>query len=520
MAQNFKIIAPEYKGTNAPTNVLFGDTLKIEAGSTLALTSFSSEYDIRAEPILVKKQVIKMSFTAPGEVEKTILINVPEKLYDSTKGLLEDLEALINIELSVENDLRPNEIEDGDLKNNIFVGLGFQMTSSSELTPFPSEKISMKLDRFEIQPVTLDTLTGTLTEPILNTQSGKKSMLGNYIDPPNLRTLAKCGGVLVSFKLAFNQDPNTFGSFRCGLKKKGFEDAVDDAFYLELVTTDPGVEGDLPIPALFVNINSELFEIGDEFYNYRALYLQDPTQRLNVGPWSTQPESANNFFYFVQHKSKFILFYYDAFLDQVTRVWDQTEQVQLGGDFTWEFDKTYDIEMEYTPDRGSQHSVTDLGVSATLATSSNDVVVGTMKFELDFTEALPLMNVLGFSEIANFSSKGILQYNAPYDAELYKYKNLELALEIDAIKVKNFRGVPSDAEKKDQGRRNVVAYFTPDVVKSQHKYEYRYEPKEPIYLKVDTNNDIELSSLNFRIYSTLDNQPLSSQGLSFVLTNK
>ena len=46
MAQNMKAILNEYTESKAMTNVLFGDTIKVQGGSSLALTSFNASFII------------------------------------------------------------------------------------------------------------------------------------------------------------------------------------------------------------------------------------------------------------------------------------------------------------------------------------------------------------------------------------------------------------------------------------------------------------------------------------------
>ena len=112
-------------------------------------------------------------------------------------------------------------------------------------------------------------------------------------------------------------------------------------------------------------------------------------------------------------------------------------------------------------------------------------------------------------------------YKGINSIQLYIVENFEIACEVD-IKIKNYVGNSSNKINKNNGRKNIIAYFTPEFsLKSlaTNVNIYRYEPSNPIYLSIDNKDDIDLNSINIRFYNSYNNEGFKADSLTCVLTN-
>jgi len=115
-----------------------------------------------------------------------------------------------------------------------------------------------------------------------------------------------------------------------------------------------------------------------------------------------------------------------------------------------------------------------------------------------------------------------LQINNNLDrVEIHKLPK-QLALDIDNIKIKSFRGLKNSNDPLNRGRTNTLAIFNPVVdnnFEEQKSLSITYESPSDAYTSVDINENMELTSLNYRFYNLIDNKPLIADKVSFNLIN-
>jgi len=146
---------------------------------------------------------------------------------------------------------------------------------------------------------------------------------------------------------------------------------------------------------------------------------------------------------------------------------------------------------------------------------------------IDFSEAEEFANVLGLKKNERFFYNNNdktyeLQINNNLDrVEIHKLPK-QLALDIDNIKIKSFRGLKNSNDPLNRGRTNTLAIFNPVVdnnFEEQKSLSITYESPSDAYTSVDINENMELTSLNYRFYNLIDNKPLIADKVSFNLIN-
>ena len=124
--------------------------------------------------------------------------------------------------------------------------------------------------------------------------------------------------------------------------------------------------------------------------------------------------------------------------------------------------------------------------------------------------------VNSFQPLNHYSQSFISEFTPGF----FNLEQLELALEIDAIKVQNFVSYKSNDPLQNRGRKNILAYFTPSTTIQGTDFIYQYVPPEPIYLKVDAKEDFEINRMGVRVLNTYTGQSIKAHALTFVITNK
>ena len=87
----------------------------------------------------------------------------------------------------------------------------------------------------------------------------------------------------------------------------------------------------------------------------------------------------------------------------------------------------------------------------------------------------------------------------------------DLALEMSSLNLESY-----DSDKR--GRRNVVAYFSPQTSSNQEEEGiFTYEAKTLAYLSINNETDIDLGTIVFRLINVQSGLPLEAWYVSFNL---
>ena len=547
MAQNIKIVTPNYKGDTSLTNVLFRDSIRIEPETAVALTSFSAQFNVREDAVFIKGQSFVFTYQQANSPEQSITITLKDKLYISYVNLLEDLVNAIKSNFSPMNYLTA----DNFLDYNMFIGLnlnystsvytGTDKTLTAILELAKSDERSFEFNYAEgddLRVITSEqtavsperyTFKGTGFRTLSHLKSRRKTIASEYAQQPENLSLDRTGGVYVSFGgMTFVQNAvGEFGKSSFQFIKRSVTGDLDTAISFIYETTDVGGgDDDLPEPNFRIEITDETgaitktIPIGDEFYNYQTAYNADKTEPLASMPFEDADEdNIDRTLFFTQKDGFVVIGYYDP---TEKKIYDLT-----GGqtDFAWDIESNYEIGFRHDmSDDDDVGVIFSLGQNKATANGNQGDFNQNVSVSLDFTNASEVRNTLGFETNVRF--RGInyggrdMSYLAPFPLALYQAKNKEIALEIDTIQLNNFVGQTTSDPVSRNGRKNIIAYFTPTLEQNQHLYNLDFTPNEPLYLKVQTKQPVDFTSMNYRLYYTIDGTPVPKGEVSFVLTNK
>jgi len=548
MAQNIKIVTPTYKGDTSLTNVLFRDSIRIEPETAVALTSFSAQFNVREDAVFIKGQSFVFTYQQANSPQQTITITLKDKLYISYANLLEDLANAIKSNFSPMNYLTA----DNFLDYNMFIGLSLNYSTSiytgtdKSLTAllefFKSDERTFEFNHAEGDDLRIIVATetevtarrysffGSGFRTLSKLKNKRKALTSPNAEQPENLSLDRTGGVYVSLGgMTFVQ--NEIGKFgKCSFQfiKRSVTGDFDPAisFVYETTIVEGGADDDFPEPNFRIEITDDTgaitktIPIGDEFYNYQTDYNADKTTPLTSMPFAfAGPDNTDRTLFFTQKDGFVVIGYYDP---AEKKIYDLT-----GGqtDFAWDIESNYDIGFKHDMSEEEATGIifTDGQLQAT-ANGNQAEFNQNVSVSLDFTNAQEVRNTLGFETIARF--RGInyggrdLTYLAPFPLQLYQAKNKEIALEIDTIQLNNFVGQTTSDPVSRNGRKNIIAYFTPTLEQNQHLYNLDFTPNEPLFLKVQTKQPIDFTSMNYRLYYTIDGTPVPKGEVTFVLTNK
>lgn len=547
MAQNIKIVTPTYKGDTSLTNVLFRDSIRIEPESAVALTSFSSQFNVREDAVFIKGQSFVFTYQQANSPQQTITITLKDKLYISYVNLLEDLTNAIKSNFSPMNYLTA----DNFLDYNMFIGLDINYSTSifsgtdksltAILGMYKRDERTFELNHSEgddLRVITSEqtavsreryTFKGTGFRTLSKLKNTRKGPASEYYLPDQNLSLDRTGGLFVSFGgMTFVQNGlGEFGKSSFQFIKKGVTGDFDPAISFIYETTDTGDEDDLPEPNFRIEITDETgnitktIPIGDEFYNYQTAYNADKTEPLVSMPFQDADEAnVDRTLFFTQKDGFVVINYYDP---AEKKLYDLT-----GGqtDFAWDIESNYEIGFKHDmSDDDDVGVIFSEGQNKATANGSREGFNQNVSVSFDFTNAQEVRNTLGFETISRLRTISAIEgqdmsYLAPFPLQLYQAKNKEIALEIDTIQLNNFVGQTTSDPVSRNGRKNIIAYFTPTLEQNQHLYNLDFTPNEPLFLKVQTKQPIDFTSMNYRLYYTIDGTPVPKGEVTFVLTNK
>lgn len=495
MAQNLKIIL-ENTNNKVQNNVLFGDTITIKGDSKIALTSFNATFDVSKIGNFISNQSFDFYTNFDPSINlPAVNVVLPDKTYFNIEELNEDMITIINKSFS--------SFEIGNVGNQLNnLGLTFTLDAQT------NGNTSLILEAYKLTDVPINVY---LFNPNINLDINDLSYLDSADDVDielNLTStpLLKGGGVWLQFNEKFNT--SNFNS----LSVVKITSPNGDYMSLNYKTISTAV---FPIVEFFVEVKENnvisKVNISNDFYNWNTSINTNKIKPLE-GPWkATGATFKNSFFGFYQKNNKWSIVYYDAnnntFIDMFTN------------GLTYKHTINYTVAKKLTGfKKNIQFNVEQFkGVFSDKATS----IVRSSKF--DFNNCDSLINIYGISKTALLlpANSQTTTYKGINSIQLYIVENFEIACEVD-IKIKNYVGNSSNKINKNNGRKNIIAYFTPEFsLKSlaTNVNIYRYEPSNPIYLSIDNKDDIDLNSINIRFYNSYNNEGFKADSLTCVLTN-
>ena len=494
MAQNMKVVL--YNVNNkVPNNINFNDTIKIKGGSKLALTSFNASFEINNIGVLIKDQSFDFFPNYDENVDlpaKNIVL--PSKTYQHKSELDYDLFKAINKEFSA------FEINNFDEEESL-IGMALTINETS------GKKTLFNIDTYKLEQFNYpaeETTDFTIDENgYYDTADENVEFLSTT---PVSNILMKGGGVAYQYNERFNLTNQNFNSYMKVYDQNG--DSM--SLYYQIIRDGNGA-GKLKLN-LFVRIkNGNIITdtpISNTFYNYDVVINQTDNNPAQ-GPWSQSQATINrSYFMWFQKFGRWEIVYFDANTGFYHTVF--TEGLEYKITHNYRFEKFI-----------QQPSIKNVQFNANLNKATlNTKLTGakTIKSKIEFNNCDTLIEIYGLNNISKFLPEN--NYSSVYtpnnETLFFPLQNFELSCEIDTIKIKNYVG---SSDGSQVGRRNILAYFTPETTISQSKYIYSFNPSEPIFLSVDSENDIDMNSINIRFYNTYNGQGFVADTISCVLTN-
>ncbi len=526
MAQNLKIVLDNVE-KQTPNNVGFSDTITIKGDSKVALTSFNASFDINKQG----QDILDQSF----------IMNLNEKAYNSPREVeIPDRTYYHNLELDLELIRATNKVfsaYEKDAPNpRVFTGYTIIVgrTSTTSLDDGyrgdDANKTSITCSVVKLSPFVfsdyllangftindsddfkgaIETLDENLDLDIYMNGTthiqGGEQLIENKLDT-DTQYLNRGGGACFQYNERFNLKNLTLNS------RVTMYDSNGNTMRLKYDTEERAGQN---APTLYFEV--EKFEGGvvtkeavtNDFYSWNTS-INDNQQKPTTGPWSqTQKAAQDSYFLWCVRDGKWIIVFYDA-----------------NGDGSWHDVYTngiaYNIEDNYSfrtyIQQASQKQV--IINSDKIFATLNDSKTGSTPFKttFNFENAPRLREIYSFGIVFNLvpenSYKALYIPNGPTD--FYPSQDFEIACEIDTIKIKNYVGSKGN---KNSGRKNIIAYFTPETSISQSSFIYRFDPSSPIYLAVDSKQDIDFNSMNIRFINTYTNKTFSADTITCVITN-
>lgn len=525
MAQNIKIVLENVE-KQTPNNVGFSDTITIKGDSKIALTSFNASFDInkQGQDILGQSFIMNLNealYNSPRT------ITIPDKTYFSEIDLQLEIYKQLNRAFSAYEQDAPAD------QKRVFNGYSIIFANNNDIATETGFGNSVKKDKMSIAisavPLTsmpLDLSVGSGYEDYTLNTDGELTTENEEIDfiqkfnkatlsPDALETdnfLIKGGGVSFQYNMRFNLKNQTLTSNVKLLDQNG------DYMMLHYDTTerpDAGVGGRFsPSVRFYVtkSVGGVITEddIPDEKFYYYQLFINQQYTNPNEGPFrqTDQTKTSAYFMWFVRD-GKWSILYYDANTSLFKEIYTNGIEFKLQDNYTFskEIQQASQKQVVYYPEQ-------------TKGTNVQDTISGsvTLKTTFNFENAPRLREIYSFGVVGQAQPENTLPsvYVPNGETDFYPSQDFEIACEIDTIKIKNYVGTKGN---KNSGRKNIIAYFTPETVISQSSFIYRFDPSSPIYLAVDSRQDIDFNSLNIRFINTYTNRTFTADTITCVLTN-
>jgi len=525
MAQNIKIVLDNVE-KQTPNNVGFSDTIKIKGDSKIALTSFNASFDInkQGQPIIGQSFIMNLNeslYNAP----KTVTI--PDKTYFNETELHLEIYKQLNKAFSAYEKDAPAD------QKRVFNGYAITFMDNSRLTDQIGFGSSVKKDKMVIVlavypsvQMPLDLTVGGLHEEYylgddeeLTTDNEEIDFLqelnATTLSDSALATdnfLIRGGGVSFQYNMRFNLKNQTLNSNVKMINQNG------DYMILHYNTTErpvAGVEGRFSPSVRFYVEKSvggviTYYDIEDDkFFNY-ITFINENYIKPNMGAFGVSNKTkTESYFLWCVRDGKWIILYYDSNAPAFHELYTDGMEYNLADNYTFskQIQRPNTKQVIYYP----------LQTKGTVPLDQTKGAV-TLKTTFNFENAPRLREIYSFGAVGQMQPENTLPavYVPNGEVDFYPSQDFEIACEIDTIKIKNYVGTKGN---KDSGRKNIIAYFTPETSISQSSFIYRFDPSSPIYLAVDSKQDIDFNSLNIRFINTYTNRTFTADTITCVLTN-
>jgi hypothetical protein len=527
MAQNIKIVLENVE-KQTPNNVGFSDTITIKGDSKIALTSFNASFDINKTGQDILDQSFKMNLNQK-EYDSERVVTIPDGTYyhsfELDIALIKETNKVFS---AYEKDAPDPRVFTGYsvafVKGSMLSSEDFNLTGDDANKTLISASV-VKLSPFNFSQYLIDNgftindtddykgAVETLDENLdldiyINNTTHESGASPMVLNEPDLAStyLMKGGGTCIQYNEKFNLKNLTLNS------SVTMYDSNGNTMSLQYNTASR--EGDEETAALeflvekFVGGITTQADISNDFYNW------DTSINLNrikptTGPWSATTKAAqDSYFLWCVRDGKWIIVFYDAD--------DKTFHEVYTDGIAYNYEDNYTFRSQIQQVSSRQVIINANKVTATLA----DKKSGSAPFKTTFN----FENAPRLREIYSFGIVFVLQPENNYQpiyipvgpTDFYPSQDFEIACEIDTIKIKNYVGTKGN---KNSGRKNIIAYFTPETTISQSSFIYRFDPSSPIYLAVDSKENIDFNSLNIRFINTYTNRTFSADTITCVLTN-
>ena len=499
MTQNLKIVLNETKN-EYPNNINFGDTITIKANSKIALSSFNASFDINKEGRVLNDQIFQ--FLPNNDPTINLLpkdIIIPSKTYYHLIELHHEMIKAIN------NSISAYEEDNAGNEENL-LGMSCSLEISDDKTLFNLDFYALEQFNYVISTdFTID------NDGYYSTEDDDVELLlelQNDITGTPSHQLMKGGGVCYQYNENFNFSNFTLNSY---MELKDQKGDYMRLYYETIAASIEPVKSKEMIFYVQIKTNNELvdYTISNDFYNWQESDITGNSP--GVGPWKSKPNAKNDYFMWYQKNNKWHIVYYDDTLKKYKDVFKNGLDYNVNANYKF----TKYIKQAKTKNANFN---ADLN-RATFLTK----LTGTKKIEslFKFDRCPELVEIYNLTNTAEFLPKDA--YSSSYvpngPTNFYPNQNFEIACEINTIRIKNYVGSASTDGNQFNGRRNILAYFTPESTIYQSKYIYRYDPSNPIYLTVDSTTDIDLNSLSIRFFNTYSGRGIQADSITAVIKN-
>ena len=494
MASNLKIVVKEYDQVT-PNRVNFNNTVTLPGTGSVALTSFNATLDIDRVKHDLPAQVLGFYWERDtGSLTPRNTLNVPAKTYDNP----EDIQ--LTVKKAINQILRYNTLHTG--VSTDYDGAKFDI--------IPAQNTG---DLTECQ-MTFTALTA------INFQSSVEANEDNdYVDAElemlddeaaTTQYLLRGGGVAAKIPLYLSFNNTTQATSISWSVKRGPFISRRNVYSLNWSV----ISG---VPYLYLTIKlSGTPEVrydvlSEDFYDYKD-------KAATTGPFAAYRPGA--YFKFIQYKGRVEIGYVDETANTYYPIyWGGRSSTQQAEGFEWTSNQFVLLSAVVK----NSNSIPKDKTFATLEKTAKKVgnahgVSPYINFEFapDFQAIFGAKTRSYFSPPNNYTSS----FKSFFDYLTSPLTNFELALEIDNIQVENYVGYKNNDQTKNPGRKNIIAYFTPNSLLTRDSYVWSFVPPEPIYLKLATKGDIQLNNLTTRIYNTFTEENFKASSLTYVLSVK
>ena len=526
MAQNIKIVLDNVE-KQTPNNVGFSDTITIKGDSKIALTSFNASFDINKTGQDILNQSFKMNLNQKAYDSERV-VTIPDRTYYHNLELdIELIKESNKVFSAYEKDAPNPRVFDGYSVN--FVKGASLSSGDVNLTGNDANKTMILVSVVKLSPFNFsqylidngftindtDDYKGAVEtddenldlDIFINSKSHDSAGSPMVFNEPDLATtyLMKGGGTCIQYNERFNLKNLTLNSSII------MSDSNGNTMTLHYNTAKR--EGE-EAPALefqvekFVGGITTQDDISNDFYNWDTS-INTNRIKPTTGPWSTTKKAGqDSYFLWCVRDGKWIIVFYDAN--------DETFHEVYTDGIVYNYEDNYTFRAKIQQVKTEQVVINANKVAATL----NDKYSGSYPFKstFNFQNAPRLREIYSFGILFTLQPENNYQpvYIPVGPTDFYPSQDFEIACEIDTIKIKNYVGTKGN---KNSGRKNIISYFTPETVISQSSFIYRFDPSSPIYLAVDSKQDIDFNSLNIRFINTYTNRTFTADTITCVLTN-